>query len=281
MGPTLITIDTSRVALALARTRLMAGRHPPNLLRDSREGAAKEAELTARAAPAGPFHNDSRQGFVLERVPHVTLKSIANNAEIDLIHEQWQPMLDAARAALRSTARSARRTRNGRCPARCRTPRRRPRARRTRSSGKRAANGSSRWTPPSRATPIPSSCTTVFVRHTYFLGGKDPYERLKGTLRAEIDADAWATPYSAESRPFPPPKSGHVAVKVINHYGDEALSLVLEVKGERDAADDAKHDTIQRMWERRRAIRRWAFLRLDGPYEIGRAIDDCTRRLND
>jgi adenine-specific DNA-methyltransferase len=72
-----ITIDTSRVALALARTRLMAARHPPYLLRDSREGAAKEAELTARAAPDGPFHNDIRQGFVLERVPHVTLKSIA------------------------------------------------------------------------------------------------------------------------------------------------------------------------------------------------------------
>ena len=95
-----ITIDTSRVALALARTRLMAGRHPPYLLRDSPDGATKEAELTARPSPDGPFRSDVRQGFVLERVPHVTLKSIANNAEIDLIHDKWQPQLDATRTAL-------------------------------------------------------------------------------------------------------------------------------------------------------------------------------------
>jgi adenine-specific DNA-methyltransferase len=95
-----ITIDTSRVALALARTRLMAARHPAYLLRDSKEGTAKEAELTARPPDDGPFQHDVRQGFVLERVPHVTLKSIANNAEIDVIHEKWQPTLDAARGAL-------------------------------------------------------------------------------------------------------------------------------------------------------------------------------------
>ena len=95
-----VTIDTSRVALALARTRLMAGRHPAYLLRDSGEGAAKEAEMTGLTADHGPFLGDIRQGFVLERVPHVTLKSIANNAEIDLIHEKWQPKLDCARATL-------------------------------------------------------------------------------------------------------------------------------------------------------------------------------------
>src|SRR4051794_8712885 len=95
-----ITIDTSRVALALARTRLMAARHPAYLLRDSKEGADKEAEISGRPAAEGPFRNDIRQGFVLERVPHVTLKSIANNAEIDVIHEKWQPTLDAARAKL-------------------------------------------------------------------------------------------------------------------------------------------------------------------------------------
>ena len=49
---------------------------------------------------------------------------------------------------------------------------------------------------------------SFFVRHAYFLGGKDPYERLKTALRAEIDEDAWATLYSATSRPFPTPKSG-------------------------------------------------------------------------
>lgn len=95
-----ITIDTSRVALALARSRLMAARYAAYLLRDSKEGAAKEAEITGRPPEEGPFHGDIRQGFVLERVPHVTLKSIANNAEIDVIHEKWQPKLDAARAAL-------------------------------------------------------------------------------------------------------------------------------------------------------------------------------------
>jgi len=100
-----ITIDTSRVALALARTRLMAARHPAYLLRDSAEGAAKEAELTGRPPAEGPFRGDIRQGFVLERVPHVTLKSIANNAEIDVIHAKWQPQLDAARAAVNEALR--------------------------------------------------------------------------------------------------------------------------------------------------------------------------------
>jgi adenine-specific DNA-methyltransferase len=95
-----ITTDTSRVALALARTRLMAGRFPAYLLRDSREGAAKEGEITARPLEGGPFRHDIRQGFVLERVPHVTLKSIANNAEIDVIHEKWAPQVEAARTAL-------------------------------------------------------------------------------------------------------------------------------------------------------------------------------------
>ena len=95
-----ITTDTSRVALALARTRLMAGRFPAYLLRDSKEGAAKEGEITGRPPEEGPFRNDIRQGLVLERVPHVTLKSIANNAEIDVIHANWAPKIEAALAAL-------------------------------------------------------------------------------------------------------------------------------------------------------------------------------------
>jgi adenine-specific DNA-methyltransferase len=95
-----ITIDTSRVALALARTRLMSQLHPAHLLRDTREGAAKEAEITGRPPHEGPFGNDIRQGFVLERLPHISLKSIVENAEIDLIDEKWQPVLDTARATL-------------------------------------------------------------------------------------------------------------------------------------------------------------------------------------
>jgi adenine-specific DNA-methyltransferase len=95
-----ITTDTSRVALALARTRLTASRHPAFLLRDSEEGVLKEADVIGHPPAEGPFLHDIRQGFVLERVPHVTLKSIANNAEIDIIHAKWQPELDEARAAL-------------------------------------------------------------------------------------------------------------------------------------------------------------------------------------
>ena len=95
-----ITIDTSRVALALARTRLMAARYPWYLLADSRDGRAKEAELTKRPPADTPVHDDLRQGFVYERVPHITLKSIANNPLIDDIWEKWQAVLEPLRAAL-------------------------------------------------------------------------------------------------------------------------------------------------------------------------------------
>ena len=98
-----ITIDTSRVALALARTRLMSARYPCYLLADSREGRAKEQEVTGRPAHEGPTHGDIRQGFVYERVPHVTLKSIANNAEIDVIWERWQQTLEPLRATLNNS----------------------------------------------------------------------------------------------------------------------------------------------------------------------------------
>jgi adenine-specific DNA-methyltransferase len=77
-----ITIDTSRVALALARQRLMGARFPYYLLRDSVEGQAKEAELAAAPPAPAEVTNDIRHGFVYERVQHVTLKSIANNPDI-------------------------------------------------------------------------------------------------------------------------------------------------------------------------------------------------------
>ena len=66
---------------------------------------------------------------------------------------------------------------------------------------------------------------SFFVRHAYFTGAGDPYERLKRALRAEIDEAAWAALYSTQSYPFDPPKSGKIAVKVINHYGDEVLKV--------------------------------------------------------
>jgi adenine-specific DNA-methyltransferase len=77
-----ITIDTSRVALALARTRLMAARYPFYLLSDSPEGAMKEQELTGQARPLGSHTNDVRHGFVYRRVPHIMLSSIARNEKI-------------------------------------------------------------------------------------------------------------------------------------------------------------------------------------------------------
>ena len=95
-----ITIDTSRVALALARARIMGARYPWYLLADSPEGQKKEAELTGRAPAETPTGGDVRQGFVYERVPHVTLKSIANNAEIDAIWEKWQETLEPLRSQL-------------------------------------------------------------------------------------------------------------------------------------------------------------------------------------
>jgi adenine-specific DNA-methyltransferase len=95
-----ITIDTSRVALALARARIMGARYPYYLLADSPEGQRKEAEVSRTPPKETPTHNDIRHGFVYERVPHITLKSIANNAEIDVIWEKWQETLEPLRARL-------------------------------------------------------------------------------------------------------------------------------------------------------------------------------------
>ena len=66
---------------------------------------------------------------------------------------------------------------------------------------------------------------SFFVRHAYFTGAEEPYDKLKRALRAEIDEAAWATLYSTVSRPFAPPDSGKIAVKVINHYGDEVMKV--------------------------------------------------------
>jgi len=95
-----ITIDTSRVALALARARIMGARYPWYLLADSKEGQFKEAEVTRTAPRDAPTHGDIAHGFVYERVPHITLKAIANNAEIDVIWEKFQEVLEPARKKL-------------------------------------------------------------------------------------------------------------------------------------------------------------------------------------
>ena len=98
-----ITIDTSRVALALTRTRLMAAKYPCYLLADSREGRAKEQDVSGKIQSDEPTHNDVRHGFVYERAPHVTLKSIANNAEIDVLWDEAQQTLEPLRARLNAT----------------------------------------------------------------------------------------------------------------------------------------------------------------------------------
>ena len=419
-----ITIDTSRVALALARTRLMCARFPYYLLADSPEGAAKEAELTGQP-PVGNGHaGDVRKGFVYKRVPHITLKSIAQNPdiregmsreEIDAAiarHAESELLVDQPyedRKKVRVTGRftveslSPHRVLDERAPAADRRPRRRrrptPTRRRssrrssttsarpactTRSRARRSASTGSTSTPgrgsrPRASSPTPSgearrvaislgpehgtvgpdhikeaakeamrgagfdllvvcgfafdphagetarefapsgdgfavaaeerrlgrlrvllarmnpdlamggdllkktgagnlfmvfgepdveirtqsdgeleveirgvdvydpttgevrsgstddiACWFIdtnyngesfFVRHAYFTGGNDPYAQLRRALRADIDEDAWATLYSTMSRPFPAPETGKIAVKVINHYGDEVLQV--------------------------------------------------------
>jgi adenine-specific DNA-methyltransferase len=113
-----ITVDTSRVSIALARTRLMAGRYPYYLLADSYEGKKKEREIgssdfsrseeeTTKVVTTGTTTEgmgDIKRGFVYKRVPHVTLKSIANNEEIDAIHEKYQPRLEELRAQINTAA---------------------------------------------------------------------------------------------------------------------------------------------------------------------------------
>lgn len=91
-----ITIDTSRVALALARSRLMGARYPYYILKDTPQGQEKEAEISQTPVKTSPTNANIRHGFVYNRVPHITLKSIAHNAEIDVIWEQMQPAVDKA-----------------------------------------------------------------------------------------------------------------------------------------------------------------------------------------
>ena len=95
-----ITIDTSRVALALARARIMGARYPYYILADSPDGQLKEAEISRRAPSEMPTYGNLRQGFVYERVPHITLRDIANNAEIDVIYEEYQEKLEPLRNEL-------------------------------------------------------------------------------------------------------------------------------------------------------------------------------------
>ncbi|WP_420963381.1 site-specific DNA-methyltransferase [Brucella sp. IR073] len=95
-----ITIDTSRVALALARTRLMSARYPYYLLADSREGRVKEQEVSGKIFADTPVTGDIRQGFVYDRARKIALKAIADNSQIDDIWEKWQAVLEPLRTQL-------------------------------------------------------------------------------------------------------------------------------------------------------------------------------------
>lgn len=102
-----ITIDTSRVAIALARSRLMGARYPYYLLADSPEGQRKEGEITRTPPKTAPTRGDIRHGFVYERVPHIMLSDISKNTEIDVIWEKWQAVLEPLREMLNKALRRA------------------------------------------------------------------------------------------------------------------------------------------------------------------------------
>ena len=403
-----ITIDTSRVALALARTRLMGAKYPYFLLADTPEGVKKEAEVTGKIPPEYKTDGDIRKGFVYKRVPHVTLKSIANNpdlkegmtrAEIDAAisrHADTELLYDKPYEDNNRIRVSGPFTVESLSPHRVlATDEERPSAERegqrdsavqfeqmildnlrkagvqntvkkerlvftrlephplqwiqaageytdadgksrrvavsigpehgtvgpqqVKEAAKEAVQGvgfdvlvvcgfafdphvseeakrygklavlAARMNPDlsmgdellkktgagnlfmvfgepditisaddekgeQRLTvevkgvdvydpttgQIRSSSTddiacwfidtdyngeSFFVRHAYFTGGDEPYEKLKRALRAEIDEGAWSTLYSTVSRSFPAPDTGKIAVKVINHYGDEVLKV--------------------------------------------------------
>ncbi|MEZ2347020.1 site-specific DNA-methyltransferase [Terriglobus sp. RCC_193] len=101
-----ITIDTSRVALALARARIMGARYPFYLLSDSREGQVKEAELQGRVPADAPIRADVRHGFVYRKIKDSTSGSIANNAEIDIIWENYKRSLEPLLQQLNSSVKT-------------------------------------------------------------------------------------------------------------------------------------------------------------------------------
>ena len=101
------TLDTSRVSLALARARLMGMKYPYYYLADSADGREKEQDVSGKIQHDTPTQNDIRQGFVYERAPHIMLKTIANNAEIDVIWDKYQAKLEPLRHTLNAESRNS------------------------------------------------------------------------------------------------------------------------------------------------------------------------------
>ena len=173
-----ITIDTSRVALALARARIMGARYPYYLLADSRDGQLKEAEVTRSAPSSQPTRGSIRHGFVYERVPHITLKSIANNTEIDVIWDKFQEKLEPLREQSEQGA-EANSGRNGKSPARRQQIMRSQNGRMPPKSctpigGKTASPAKRRSTPPSPPRPILNTSTTNPMRTKRQSASPDP-----------------------------------------------------------------------------------------------------------
>jgi len=398
-----ITIDTSRVALALARTRLMAARYPYYLLADSSDGVSKESDLTGKVPPSHLTAGDIKKGFVYKRVPHVTLKSIANNPDIRegmprseieaaiMRHAESELLFDKPFEDNKRIRVTGPFTVESLSPHRVlSTDEERPKAelggelgdaqfatmiienlrkagvqgttkdqrikferlelhagqwiqaigeyqengntkrvavslgpehgtvgpQQVKEAAKEAVQGvgydtlivcgfafdphvseevkrygklrvlAARMNPDlamgdellkktgagnlfmvfgepdvkitkvkdgklsveirgvdvydPTTGEIRSSSTddiacwfidtdyneeSFFVRHAYFTGADEPYEKLQRALRAEIDEAAWRSLYSTNSRPFDPPTTGKIAIKVINHYGDEVLKV--------------------------------------------------------
>ena len=185
-----ITVDTSRVALALARSRIMGARYPYYLLADSAEGHQKEAEQSRSAPSESPTYGDVRQGFVYERVPHITLKSIANNTEIDVIYERMQPDVEGALADLNHALRGG-----GGVPSRSRW---KPAAARAKLS----------TSPPPRAPPSPCRLASP-LQPTASSNGKCPASRTKAgatqPTRPMPVSGKLASPANARSTPASPP----------------------------------------------------------------------------
>jgi SAM-dependent methyltransferase len=163
-----ITCDTSRVALALARTRLMAAKYPYYYL-------------------AGDYPQMVQMNTD-EEIKDYLRKSAksAESAEKIVVEIKGLDMYDPTTGQIRNSS-----TDDIAC-----------------------------W-----FIDTDYNGESFFVRHAYFTGAEEPYEKLKRALRAEIDEAAWSALYSTTSRSFDPPKTGKIAVKVINHYGDEVLKV--------------------------------------------------------
>jgi adenine-specific DNA-methyltransferase len=245
-----MTIDTSRVAIALARLRLMGARYPYYLLNDSPDGLRKEGEVTRMPPRTITTRGDIRHGFVYERVPHITLKSIANNAEIDVIWDKHQPVVEGALAevnhALKDYATTFKvesggrvgSTVNFRASGDVRLP-----------SGEMApANGFMEWEPPLKAPEIwPASAKAALERFwdariarqkdiDASISAKAEYEYLFDKPYTDNSKVRVAGPFTVESL------SPHRTLAV--DWDDELIDVLEAAEGKRKAAerDESVHD---------------------------------------